>query len=217
MQVWVTHLVFFEAVLEDILDNQTSGLAKGNLMPHTTESFIDIFHDLRRRVTPTELEQFLPHMASVAMDDSLWDATKQLMYHDGLVFFWDSIESLLNDVASEGVHAQAQCVATDGVCNRDDLVWCSMLEASLYKEVSESIDHQRVGLSNDCLNDFEFLLDRADLELLLQEDRSLLVIVANDLVNNVLPIASDASIEKTPVVEWLHRRDVGLTWRRRWL
>jgi hypothetical protein len=35
------------------------------------------------------------------------------------------------------------------------------------------------------------LIRSADLELLLQEDGCLLVIVANNLVNNILPIAID--------------------------
>lgn len=44
---------------------------------------------------------------------------------------------------------------------------------------------------DDGLNDLVLLLSSANFELLLQEDRSLLIIVADDLVNDVLPVAGD--------------------------
>jgi hypothetical protein len=69
-------LVLFETVLKDILNDQATSLAKSNLVPHTTESLIDIFHDLRRRLSPTKLEKLLPDVTSVAMDDGLRDTTK---------------------------------------------------------------------------------------------------------------------------------------------
>ena len=47
-----TNLVFFQAVLKDVLYNQTTRLSERNFMPHATKGFIDILHDLGRRVTP---------------------------------------------------------------------------------------------------------------------------------------------------------------------
>ena len=86
-----------------------------------------------------------------------------------------------------------------------------MLEATLDQEVSEAVDHQWIGLSNDCLNDVILLVRSTHLELLLQEYRSLLIIVTNDLVNNVLPVAVDCAVKKTAIVEWLSGRQIGLT------
>lgn len=68
--------VFFQTILEDVLDNKTTGLAQGNLMPHAAESLIDVLHDLRRRIAPAKLKQFLPDVASVAVDDRLRDTTE---------------------------------------------------------------------------------------------------------------------------------------------
>lgn len=78
-----------------------------------------------------------------------------------------------------------------------------MLEATLNEEVTKTIDHQRICLSNDCLDDIVLLFSCTYLELLLEEDRSLLVIVANDLVNDVLPVAVDSSVKESAVVEGL--------------
>lgn len=145
------------------------------------------------------------------MDDCLWNTAKKLVNHDGLVVLWNRVKCLLNDVASESIHRQVQGVAANGVGNLDDLLRSSVFKASLNQEVSEAIDHQRIGLCNNCLNDLIFLLRCADLELLLKEDGSLLVIVADNLVNNVLPVAVDSTVKKTTVVERLSSRQVGCT------
>ena len=79
------------------------------------------------------------------------------------------------------------------------------LEAALNKEVAKAVDHEWVGLSNNRLNNLVLLLNSAHFELLLQENRSLLVIVANDFVNNIFPVASHGAIEETTVIERLHR------------
>lgn len=42
----LTHLVFFQTVLEDVLDDEATGLAQGHFMPHAAQSLIDIFHNL---------------------------------------------------------------------------------------------------------------------------------------------------------------------------
>ena len=80
-----------------------------------------------------------------------------------------------------------------------------MLETTLHEEISEAIDHQRISLSNNSFNDLVLLLHRADFELLLQEDGGLLVVVANDLVDDIFPVTGHATIQEATVVERLHR------------
>lgn len=41
-----------------------------------------------------------------------------------------------------------------------------MLEATLNEEIAKAIDHERVSLSNDGLDDIELLISGADLKLL---------------------------------------------------
>ena len=80
-----------------------------------------------------------------------------------------------------------------------------MLEATLHEEISEAVDHQRISLGNNSFNDLVLLLRCANFELLLQEDGGLLVIVANDLVDDIFPVAGHATIEEATIVERLHR------------
>ena len=82
-------------------------------MPHATKGFVDILHNLWGRVAPTEFKQLLPDVASVTMDHSLRDTTEQLVDHNGLVFFRDTIKGLLNHMTAESIHAQVERVATD--------------------------------------------------------------------------------------------------------
>lgn len=89
------------------------------------------------------------------------------MNHDGLVLLWHGVESFLNDVAAERIHAQAQGIATNSIGNGNDLLGRAVLEAALDQEIAEAIDHQRIGLSDNGLDDLVFLLDSAHLELLL--------------------------------------------------
>lgn len=90
-------------------------------MPHAAESLIDIAHDLGRRITPAKLEQLLPDMASVSVNDSLWNTSKEFMNHSGLVFLGHTIESLLHDMTTERIHAQRERIATNCTGDRDDL------------------------------------------------------------------------------------------------
>jgi hypothetical protein len=66
-----TNLVIFKAILEDILDNQASRLTEGHFMPHALERLIHILHDLRGRLRPAELEQLLPDVTCVTVDNRL--------------------------------------------------------------------------------------------------------------------------------------------------
>jgi hypothetical protein len=98
-------------------------------------------------------------------------------------------------VTAEGIHTKSKCVATNGLGYSDDLISCAMLKASLDEEVAEPIDHQRVCLRDDCFDDLVLLFWCSDLELLLQKDGSLLVIVADDFVYNVFPVAAHITIK----------------------
>ena len=198
-----TYLVLLQAVLEDVLDDQTTSLTKGDLVPHPTKCLVDILHDLWRRLGPAKLEKLLPDVASIAVNDGLWNAAKQLVNHDGLVVLWNGIKGLLNNVASKSIHGQVESVATDGLSDLDDLLRSSVLEAPLNEKVTEAVDHQWISLGNNGLNNVILLLSGTDLELLLKEDRSLLIIVADNLVDDVLPVAVDSAVQQAAVVEWL--------------
>lgn len=180
-------------------------------MPHTAESIVDVLHDLRRGLSPAKLKQLLPDVASIAVDDSFGNAAKELVDHDSLVILGDGIESLLNDVASERIHGEVQGITTNSLSDLNDLLRSAMLEAALDQEVSEAIDHEWIRLSNNRLDDIVLLLCGTDLELLLKEDGGLLVVVADNLVNDVLPVAVDSSIKKASVIERLSSWQVRLS------
>ena len=183
---------------------------RANLMPHSAKSFIDIFHDLRRRFGPAKLEKLLPDMASISMNYSLWNTTKKLMNHDSLVVFRDGIECFLDDVTAESIHGEVQSVTPNGFSNLDNLLRNSVFKAALNQEVAKAIDHQWIGLSSNCLNDVILLLSRTNLELLLQEYGSLLIIVAHNLINNILPVAVDGAVKKTTIIKGLGGWQVSL-------
>lgn len=199
----VTYLVLFQTIFKNILHDEAPSLSESHLVPHATEGLIDKLHNLRRRLCPPQLKKLLPDMAGVSMNDCVGDAAQKFVNHDGLVIFRDGIKCFLNNMASEGVHGKVQGVASNCFGDFDDLLRCAMLEASLYKKVPKPVDHQGVGLGNDGLNNFVFLFRGPHLQLLLQEYGSLLIIVANNLIHDVLPIAVDISIEETSVVERL--------------
>lgn len=149
-------------------------------------------------------------MAGIPMNHSFRDSAEELMHHDRLVILWNTIKSLLNDVASKRIHTQAQCVASDRIRDGDNLVRCSMLEATLNKEVAKAVYHQGVCLANNSLDDVKLLLRCAHFELLLQENGCLLIIVANNFVHNVFPVAGDILVEEASIIEWFKGRNVGL-------
>lgn len=144
------------------------------------------------------------------MNHSLWDSSQKLVDHDGLVLLWHRIECLLNDVTAERVHREVEGIAPDGLCNLYDLLRCAVLETALDKEVPEAIDHQRIGLGDNGFDDVILLLRRANLELLLEEDGRLLIVVTDNLVDDVFPVAIDIAVKKTAVVERLGRGQIRL-------
>jgi hypothetical protein len=86
-----------------------------------------------------------------------------------------------------------------------------VLKATLHEEVAKAVDHQRMGLKNDRIHNLVLLIGRTDLKLLLQKDGSLLVVVANNLVHNVLPVAVDVAVQQATVVERFSGGNVGRT------
>lgn len=182
-------LLILNAIFEDVLYDQAASFTKCDLVPHTAKGFIDLGHDLRWFHAPSEFEQLLPNMTSISVNDCVRNATKQFSNHVSFVFLRDRVESLLDDMAAERVHTEGNDIAVDSVSDSNDLVGRAMLETSLDKEIAKAINHERVRLINDGLHDFELLLRSTNFELLLQENGSLLVIVADYLVDDVLPVA----------------------------
>lgn len=160
-------------------------------MPHAAKGFIHFDHDLRRLAVPTELEQLLPDMACIAMNYRLWNSAEELVNHDSFVLLGNTVKGLLNNMAPEGVHAQIESVASYRIGNCNHLLRSPMFETTLNKKVAKSVYHEWVSLTDDGLNNVVLLLCRPNLELLLEEDRRLLVVIANNLVHNVFPVARD--------------------------
>lgn len=104
------------------------------------------------------------------MDDCLRDSPEELADHSCFEFLRDTIESFLNDMTSEGIHAQSNSVAPDGISNPLNLLLRSVLKASLNEEVSESINHELVRLCHNSVNNRVLLISGTNLKLLLQED-----------------------------------------------
>ena len=75
-------------------------------MPHVAKSIVHLEHDLRRLTTPAKLKHLLPDMTSMAMDDSIWNASKELSDHICFVILRDNVEGLLDDMAPENIHTQ---------------------------------------------------------------------------------------------------------------
>ncbi len=179
-------------------------------MPHAAQRLVDVLHNLRRRLGPPELEQLLPNVTGVPVDDRLRDPSEQFVHHDGLVIFGNRVKRLLDDMAAKWVHGEVQSVAPNRLGNLDHLLRCSMFEAALDQEIAEAVDHQGISLGNDGFNDLVLLFRSANLEFLLEEDGGLLVVVTDNLVDNILPVAIDIAIQQTAVVEGLGGWKVGL-------
>lgn len=172
-------------------------------MPHATQSLVNILHDLGRRIGPAELKKLLPNVACVAMNHGLRDSAQEFMDHDCLVLLRHRIECLLDDMATKRIHREIKSVSSNGLCNLDDLFRRAVLKAALDKEVSKTVDHERIGLGDYGLDNVVLLLRSSDFKLLLKEYGRLLVVVADYLVYNVLPVTVDVAVKKTTIVEGL--------------
>ena len=128
------------------------------------------------------------------------------MNHDSLVILRYRVKGLLDHMATKGIHGEIQGIATDSISNLYDLLRSSMLEATLNQKIAKAINHERIGLSNNGFDDIILLLCSTNFELLLEENRSLLVIIANNLVDNVLPVAVDSAVKEAAIVERLRGR-----------
>ena len=204
----MTYLVLFEAIFENVLHDQTSGLAQRDFVPHALKSLVDVLHDLGRGLCPAKLEQLLPDVTSISVNHGLGDASQEFMDHNCFVVLWHRVKSLLHNVTAERVHREIQGVSSNSLGNLDDLLWCAMFKAALNEKVAKPVHHQGVGLGHDCFDNLVLLLGCADFELLLKENRCLLIIIANDLVHNVLPVTIDIAIQESSIVQWLSRRQI---------
>jgi hypothetical protein len=201
-------LLFLDAILEDVLNYQTSSLTKSDLVPHVSERFVNFEHDLRRLTRPAKLKKLLPNVTSIAVDHSIRNATEQLADHVSFVVLWNRVESLLNNMTAECIHAEGQDVAMYGISDGDDLLRCAMLKATLNEEVAEAVYHKRICLINDGGDNLELLLRSSSLQFLLQENGGLLIVAADNLVHNVLPIAGDSLVKEATVVHGLEWSNV---------
>jgi len=87
-------------------------------------------------------------------------------------------------VTAECIHGKVQGVASDGFSNLDDLFRSAMFKAALNQEVTEAIyikDMPEQLWLQQCRT---FALC-ANLELLLKEDRCLLIIVAKQILSTM--------------------------------
>lgn len=78
-----------------------------------------------------------------------------------------------------------------------------MLETALDQEVPEPVHHKRISLTHYRFDYLVLLLSSANLELLLEKDRGLLVVSAYNLVDDVFPITRDIFVQETAIVQWL--------------
>lgn len=206
----LAYLFVLDAIFENVLHHQAPRLTQGNFMPYPSQCIIHLGQDLGRLFSPSKLEKLLPNMAGIAVNHRFWDSAEEFVYHDSLLILRDTIKRLLDDVASKRVHAQVEGVTSDRTRDGNDLIGCSMLEATLDEEVSKAIYHQRVCLADDCLDDIKLLVGCADFQLLLQENGCLLIVVAYNLVHDVFPIAGDIFVEKASIIERFKGRNIRL-------
>ena len=99
----------------------------------------------------------------------------------------------------------------NSVGDRHDLIGCAMFEATLNEKVAKSVDHEWIRLVDNGFNNLKLLLSCADLQFLLKEYGSLLIIATNNLVHDVFPVAGHRLVKKTTIVHWFEWCDVGLT------
>ena len=88
------------------------------------------------------------------------------MDHSCLVLLWDAIERFLDNMTAKCIHAESKGVATYSLSDCDDLLRRAMLEAALDQKVAKAIDHERIRLVDDGVNDLILLLDSSNLQFL---------------------------------------------------
>jgi hypothetical protein len=203
IQKGVAYLVFLETVFKHVLNNKTTSLTQCNLMPHAAKGFIDILHDLGRRLGPTEFEELLPDMAGITVNDCLRNSTEEFMNHNSLVVLRDAVERFLNHMTAESIHGQIQGIATNRLCNFDYLFRGAIFETPLNEEVAKAIDHQWISLGNNGLYNVILLLRSTDLQLLLEEYGCLLIVVAHNFIHDILPVAVNCTVKEATIVQWL--------------
>lgn len=145
------------------MNNKTARFPKRNLVPHSDKGFVDVRHDLGRRLDPAKLKELLPDVAGVTMDNRFWDLLQELMYHDRFIILCNGIKCLLNDMTAKRIHRKLDRVASNCFRNPSHLVRCPVLKASLNEEISKAIYNQGVCLRGYSINDGVLLLRGANL------------------------------------------------------
>lgn len=210
-------LVILVAVLEDVLHNKTAGFADCNLSPLANKSSVDCSHDHRWWSLPAELEQLLPNVASISMNNGVADAGQQFTHHLMLESLGNAVEGLLNDVAAKCISAKTHSVSFNMSSQAHDLVVVGALEDALNKEVAKAITHELETTIDDGVDDG--ILERwlGVLDLLLEEYGRLLVVARDDLVDDHVPVRSDARLEELAPVDLLSRMDEDVLTKMRWV
>ena len=147
----------FRTVLKDILNDQGTRLVHSYTGPSACDRTVDIGHDRRGSVGPTDFKDLLPDMTSVPMDNRLSDTSKHLGDDPGLGILFYIIQRFLDYMASKGITSQRQDITPHRLRQSINLLSRSEFETALDQEVAKSVRHQRVGLTQDRVNDLDLL------------------------------------------------------------
>lgn len=210
-------LVILITVLEDVLDDETTSLTDGYLRPLTNKCSIDSAHDHWWGTLPSELEELLPDVASIAMNNGVPDTREKFTDHLVLEALWNTIKSLLDDMATESISAEANSVVLDVGSEAHDLIVIGALEDALDEEVAEAIAHQLETTTDDAVNDRVLESWFRVLDLLLEEDGGLLIVAGDDFVDNQIPVSGDTRFKKLTPVDLLSRVNVDMLAEMRWV
>lgn len=175
-------------------------------MPHVLQVRVDEFHDLRTSTLPAKLEELLPDMASVTVDDGILDAHEKVVDHEALLLLRGVVKGLLNDVTAKSIHTELDGMTADALGNVEDVRRRTVLHTALDEEVAKAVEHQVLALTDDDLDDGLLLFSTTGLDLLLEEQRCLLVVATDDFVHDHFPIGGNVFVEEATVVERLSRK-----------
>jgi hypothetical protein len=129
----------------------------------------------------------------------------------------NTVEGLLDDVAAKGVSAETNSMAFDVSSKAHDLVVIGALEDALDEEVAKAVAHELETTVDDGVDDGVLESWLGVLDLLLEEDRCLLVVVRDDLLDNDIPVRRDTRLKEVTPVDLLSRMDEDVLTKMRWV
>src|SRR5690606_26218673 len=106
---------------ENVLHHQTASFIHCDACPSSSHCIVDIGHDCRRSIRPTDFKHLLPNMTSIPMHNRLPDPPKHLSHDLCFTFLFHIVQCLLNNMAPEWVTGQGQDVAAHGLRKSRDL------------------------------------------------------------------------------------------------